>query len=125
MYKYKDANNLLIKKFPVLDKIYKEDEDYYVDLPYLFYEPFFTKYIIDKVNSNDFKALEEVFDFVEDMFVNSDEEIKNLIGVAVVESLSYEKDFMARYQEFEFLFGPLTLKSFEAIDWVPKGTSEK
>ena len=112
MYRYNETIKILINKFPELEKIYVENIDDYEGLPYVFYESVFVKYILDKVNSNDDDVLKEIFSFVEDMFVNGDDETKNLIGVAVVESLYYEenlkfKEIIQRY------FGELTKKSYE------------
>lgn len=38
MINYDNANYVLINKFPKMREIYLEDEEYYEDLPYLFYE---------------------------------------------------------------------------------------
>jgi len=112
MYRYKEAINILINRFPELERVYVENIDDYEGLPYVFYESVFVKFILDKVNSNDDGKLKTIFSFVEDMFANGDDETKNLIGVAVVESLYYEegpkiKEILQRY------FGRLTQKSYE------------
>ena len=112
MYRYNETIKILINKFPELEKIYIENIDDYEGLPYLFYESVFVKYILDKVNSNDDDALKEIFSFVEDMFDNGDDETKNLIGVAVVESLYYEENL--KFKEIlQGYFGELTKKSYE------------
>lgn len=112
MYKYKEAINILISNFSELQKIYEDNLEDYEDLPYVFYESVFVKFILDKVNYRDENKLKAIFFFVEDMLANGDEEIKNLIGVAIIESLYYEEDsktkeILSRY------FGGLTKKSFE------------
>jgi hypothetical protein len=112
MYKYKEAINILRSRFPELRKVYEENLDYYDELPYVFYESVFAKFILDKANRKDDDKLKAIFIFVEDMLVNGDEETKNLIGVAIVESLYYEEDLETK----EILlnhFGKLTKKSYE------------
>ncbi|UWV46589.1 hypothetical protein N1236_13625 [Acetivibrio thermocellus] len=112
MYRYEEAINILINKFPELKKVYIENIDDYEGLPYVFYESVFVKFILDKVNSDDDDKLRTIFDFIEDMLVNGDDETKNLIGVAVVESLYYEKssEIKERLQKY---FGELTRKNYE------------
>ncbi len=112
MYRYNETIKILINKFPELEKIYVENIDDYEGLPYVFYESVFVKYILDKVNSNDDDVLKEIFSFVEDMFVNGDDETKNLIGVAVVESLYHEENLKFK-EVLQRYFGELTKKSYE------------
>ncbi len=117
MYKYKEAINILISNFSELQKVYEDNLDDYEDLPYVFYESVFVKFILDKVNHCDEDKLKAVFLFVEDMIANGDEETKNLIGVAIIESLYYEKDSKTK-EILSKYFGALTKKSFE--DCFPK-----
>ena len=112
MYKYKDAISILINKFPELRKVYEENIDDYEDLPYVFYESVFMKFILDKVNCYDEDKLKTIFDFVEDMLDTGDEQTRNLIGVAIIESLYYEKDSKVKEILLRY-FGELTKKSFE------------
>jgi hypothetical protein len=112
MYRYKEAINILINRLPELERVYVDNIDDYEGLPYVFYESVFVKFILDKVNSNDDGKLETIFNFVEDMFINGDDETKNLIEVAVIESLYYEegskiKEILQRYS------GKLTQKSYK------------
>lgn len=117
MYKYKEAISNLINKFPELRKVYEENIDDYEDLPYVFYESVFVKFILDKANSYHEDKLKTIFVFVEDMLANGDEETKNLIGVAIIESLYYEEDSKTKEKLLRY-FGKLTKKSFE--DCFPK-----
>lgn len=49
MYYYSQAIKLLIDNFYELKEIYDEDEDYYIDLPYIFYESEFVPFIEKKI----------------------------------------------------------------------------
>lgn len=112
MYKYKDAISILIGKFSELRKVYEENIDDYEKHPYVFYEDVFLKYILDSGNCNDEDKLKDIFIFIEDMLADGDEEIKNLIGVAIVESLYYEEDSKKKEILIKY-FGNLTQKSYE------------
>lgn len=113
MYNYSESIKILTTKFPILKAAYEDDIEYYEDLPYVFYEDVFIKHIMDKTQSNDEVELRNIFNFVEDMLFNGDDEIKNLIGVAVVESLYYENDFAWNDKSLSKMYGALTKKSFE------------
>lgn len=112
MYKYKEAIDILTNRFPELKKVYEDNFDDYEDLPYVFYESVFVKFILDKVSQYDENKLKAAFFFVEEMLANGDEETKNLIGVAVIESLYFEEDSKIKEILSEF-FGELTKKSYE------------
>lgn len=127
MYYYADAINLLINKFPELKPIYEDGIDDYMDLPYIFYEPVFGKYIIDKIIARNKSELSSIFDFVEDLLLNGDEDIKNLAEVAIIERLYSKLYFDQKFAEYiEFaskFYGELTKKSFDDyINWKPFGT---
>jgi hypothetical protein len=112
MYKYKEAINILISRFPELIKVYEENFDDYEELPYVFYESVFVKFILDKTNPKDDDKLKAIFILIEDMFVNGDKETKNLIGVAIIESLYYEEDLKTKEILLSY-FGKLTKKNYE------------
>ena len=113
MYNYSESINLLLNAFPKLKSIYEENIDDYEGLPYVFYESVFVKYIMDKIHSHSEAELSSIFDFVENLLLNGDEEIRNLVGVAVIESLYYEKEFMKLNESLLKFYGELTAKSFE------------
>ncbi|MCL1924402.1 MAG: hypothetical protein FWF50_02335 [Defluviitaleaceae bacterium] len=116
MYNYNEAINFLTSKFSNLKSIYESEIDEYEGLPYIFYESVFIKYIVEKINSRDEVELYNIFNFVEDMLLNGDEEIKNLIEVAVIESLYYEEDFSSFNTFLPTFYGDLTKKSFESFE---------
>lgn len=111
MYRYDEAITILINHFPEMKNIYELNKDYYEDIPYVFYESEFVKYIVNFANSNDRDKLTEAFKFVEDMLKNGDEKVVNLIKVAVIESLFFEncKDDIKIIESY---FGSLTMKSY-------------
>lgn len=96
----------------MLRSVYKEDEDYYKDLQYIFFESEFVKYIMNVANQRNKKELQYIFTFIEDMLVNGDEETQTMIKVAVIESLFCEKDEIIK-EELKKYFGNLTMKSYE------------
>ena len=115
MYYYKDAIIYLISKFPELKPIYDKDIDEYIDLPYLFYEPVFVPYIMDKINLREEEELKKIFSFIEDLLKNGDEKTINLIEVAVIESLFFEKEYN-EIKPIIFKFcGKLTKESFDVM----------
>jgi len=115
MYSYNNSISLLVDKFSDMKEIYEENLYDYEDLPYIFYESEFVKYIMDKYKINDEIILCEIFEFIEDMLLNGDEEIVNLIGVTILESLCYEKDF-SKFDKFSARFhGDLTKNTFSML----------
>jgi len=116
MYSYSDATNLLIDKFPALKLVYIKDLYEYEGLNYAFYESVFVKYIMEKIHLSDEMSLNIIFNFIEDILQNGDDEIKNLVEVAVIESLYFEEDFRKRKVGLTKFFGKLTLQSFSSIN---------
>jgi len=112
MYKYNEAISILLNKLPELRKVYEENMDDYEDLPYVFYESVLVKFILNKVSCYEEDKLKTIFIFVEDMIANGDEKTRNLIEVAIIESLYYEKDSKVKEIVLKF-FGELTKKSYE------------
>jgi len=118
LYKYSESNNILMDRFPRMKSIYAKDVDtdgtpFYQDIPYVFYEGEFSRYILREIDTQNEEELKTIFDFIEDMFLNGDDEIKNLIGVAVVEHLVTEEAFMRSYKKLAGIMGKLTIQSFE------------
>ena len=112
MYKYEEAITILVDRFPNLKSIYELDKDYYENLPYIFYESEFVKFIIETVKFNNRETLIKIFEFVENMLKNGDKEFKNLIEVAVIESLYFDNNITDK-KDIEIYFGDLTLKSYQ------------
>ena len=113
MYCYNESINLLISRFPKLKLIYDNNVDDYMDLPYVFYESVFVKYIMDKVNSRDSGELISIFNFIEDLLLNGDEKMINLVEVSIIESLYYEENFND-FSNYLFAFcNQLTRESFD------------
>lgn len=112
MYSYDDAITILISRFSEMKEIYELDKDDYENLPYVFYESKFVKFIVNSANMNNEKVLSEVFDFVEDMLKNGDEKVVNLLEVAVIESIYFDNNIVDK-KAIENYFGTLTLKSYK------------
>jgi len=95
-YTYENANTLLMSAFPEMKEIYENDIDYdglpyYQDGAYHFYETEFEQFIIKQLRSKNEAQLKKIFDFIEDIYENGDDELINLVGVAVVESMVFDK----------------------------------
>jgi len=112
MYKYDDSITYLINHFFELKEIYEKDKDYYENLPYVFYESEFVKYITKNANMNNKNKLITIFEFVEDMLKNGDEKVVTLLEVAVIESIYFEINVIDK-KSIESYFGTLTLKSYK------------
>ncbi len=112
MYKYKKAINLIINNFEEIKKIYENDKDYYIDLPYLFYESVFLPYIINCFNNSNFNMLVKIFDLIEDIMKNGDEELVNLIEVSIVESIYFDDKIENKEKLIKF-FKRLTRESYD------------
>jgi len=112
MYSYDEAITSLVSRFSELKEVYELDKDYYEDLPYVFYESEFVKFVVKTANANNKKTLIEIFEFVEDMLKNGDEKVKNLLEVAVIESIYFDNSVTDK-KEIESYFGTLTLKSYQ------------
>jgi len=115
MYRYSEAINLLINKFPILKAIYEDNIYDYQDLPYVFYESIFVKYIIERIQSHNEAELRDIFIFIEELLLKGDAEFRNLLDVAVIESLYFENNF-SEYNVFLLKFyGDLTKKSLDML----------
>ena len=90
MYKYKNAINIIICKFDDVRVKYEQNKEDYEDLPYVFYENLFLKYIIDILNKNEADKLFEIFNLLEKLLDDGDEEIINLVEVSIIESLFFD-----------------------------------
>jgi hypothetical protein len=122
MYSYDGAITSLVNRFSELKEIYELDKDYYEDLPYVFYESEFIKFVVKNANMNNKKTLSEIFDFVEDMLKNGDEKVVNLLEVAVIESIYFDNSVTDK-KAIESYFGTLTLKSYTNNTYPPLSIS--
>ena len=94
MYNYNDAILILTNRFLEIKEIYELNKDDYENLPYVFYESVFVKYIVENANSDNKVVLNDIFNFIENMLINGDDKTKNLLEVAVIESLYFEKSIL-------------------------------
>lgn len=97
MLLYKNAIECLIENIPELKPLYDEDSEYYKDLPYVFYESVFTKYIVEILEKKMDSKLIQCFDFVEKVLREGDSGLKNLLEVSVIEALFFEGKFNDEY----------------------------
>ena len=113
MYKYDEVIDVLNSNFPEVKSIYDDNIDDYEELPYIFYESVFVKYIIKQIKLCEEDRLREIFYFIEQLLLNGDDNVKNLISVAVVESIYFEKNFETISKTISKFYGELTKKCFE------------
>jgi hypothetical protein len=99
--------------------VYEKNIEDYDGLPYVFYESVFVKYVVKKIQISDETELGIIFAFIEDLLWHGDEAIKNLVGVAVIESLYYEEQFMEFNEFVSKFYGEMTAKCFD--DTLGKG----
>ncbi len=111
MYVYDEVITTLINQFTEMKAIFEQDEEYYEDLPYVFYESEFVKFIASCANNNKHEVLAKLFDFIEDLLKNGDEKVVNLVEVAVVESIYFDTSITDKVM-VESYFGSLTKKSY-------------
>ena len=83
MVQYQISVQHLLKEFPEIRVV---DLDSMMDLPYPVYETYFVPYIKTMFNQGNDAELARIFDYLEAMAVSSDEEVQNLLQVAVLES---------------------------------------
>lgn len=112
MLVYQDAIKVLCENFPELKDIYDKESDFYIDLPYVFYETEFTKYIMESIQKQNIKNLEKALHFVEKVLQEGDNEFSNMVEVAVLEALFFEGVFDGKGQCWNLL-GKLSKESVE------------
>ena len=64
MYNYDDSITILINQFSEMKEIYESNKDDYDNLPYLFYESVFVKYIVSNANNHNKDVLNKIFIFI-------------------------------------------------------------
>jgi len=112
MYEYKNAINILTNRFSEMEKEFLSDKDFYDDLPYIFYESVFEKYVVMQIENKNVELMEKIFVFIEDILEIGDDELKELIDVAAVESLFFEENAKQLLKGAHRFFGKLTKLSF-------------
>jgi|GEM_PF-1755884 len=121
MLKFEDANDLLVKAFPEMAEIYEREHNYYNGLEYCFYESEFEPFIVEQLKNNNELQIRRICSFVEDMLANGDDELINLLGVAVIESLYFDSCAENQWHILDTIFshcGEKTRQSFnDTINW--------
>jgi len=110
---YDTAIEALISEFPSLQKIYSENQDEYIGLPYALYESEFQPYVMYQVRQRDMAGVKRCFDFIEKLFVEGDDEVATLVGVSFVESTFFEEDYEKHKDIILGACGKHTRRSFE------------
>ena len=113
---FKEIIEILKQEFSEVEKIYDNNIEDFEDLPYVLYESVFVKYILEEIRRNDKKKLKKIFDFIERLLREGDDDVKILIDVAIVESLYFEKHHHTIEYIIDAYGGDLTKKSFESCN---------
>jgi len=116
MLSYSNANALLINEFDELVSAYNEDDWDFEYSPHCFYPAAFVPYIIKCLDDNNMNELNRIFNFVEKLFSEGDEDLLDMAGVSIVESVYYEPDYEKHKEKIYSLCGELTRKSFEDME---------
>jgi len=117
MIKESEANSVLMDEFEAMKKAFNDDEIGYEDIPHCFYDNEFVPYIVKQLEENNEDELKKIFKFIEKLFSEGDEDVVNIAGVSIVESLYYEEEYEGKYKEKIYsLCGDLTRKSFDDMD---------
>jgi len=112
-----DANDLLMNEFEEARIAFDEDDvGYCVGTTHCFYFETFVPLVISYLNEKREEELKKAFVFIERLFTDGDEYIKNLADVSIVESLYYEPDYEKYKEKIFSLCGVLTRKSFEDME---------
>jgi len=110
---YNNVNIFLIESFLEMKEAYNNNVEEYVDLPYALYESEFVPFIMNKLREGNKSELSKIFNFIEKLFIDGDEMVINLAGVAIVESIFFESEYEKYKTEIFSLCGEITKKSFE------------
>jgi hypothetical protein len=89
---------------------------FYDGLAHCFYEDAFVPLIMKCLAENRKDELKKAFAFIEKLFREGDEDVKDMAGVSVVEPIYYEPDFEKYKETIYSLCGELTRKDFELMD---------
>ena len=122
MYSYPEIVNDLLKEFPEISKNYEEEITWIKDTfqnqetggQTIYFDRCFCDYIgrllMNKYQDN--IKIEKVFDFLENMAVSEDQEVRNLLQVTVLE---YLRSWYLLQNRSEKLMLPETKKLFDCV----------
>ena len=122
MYSYPEIVNDLLKEFPEISKNYEEEITWIKDTfqnqetggQTIYFDRCFCDYIgrllMNKCQDN--IKIEKVFDFLENMAVSEDQEVRNLLQVTVLE---YLRSWYLLQNRSEKLMLPETKKLFDCV----------
>ena len=103
MLKYTDANEILLTEFENLKTAFSEHEnnDLFIleDGCYSFYEQVFAPYVIKQLDDGNEKELKKIFTFIEKLYREGDPDMRDLIGISIVEDFYYAPDYEQRKEK--------------------------
>lgn len=100
---YRDIEKLLLARFPEMNGLLESTFGSYYDLktempePYPVFEDVLKEYLFDLLDlGGDDPILPRIFDFLEEMANSPDRNVTDLLDIAILEPLVYEKDQIRR-----------------------------
>ena len=93
--KYDNIIETLFKRFPFLEKKYLEEGDYIFGLAHLCFAFVFVPYIREVVENNNIRAIEQISEFLEDMENCTDELVRELMVVSILENILSERSLVS------------------------------
>ena len=90
MYKPEEMNRILLDRFPELKNRFIEETSWQDGIntgSYVVYQDVLMPYIVECFSKNDTDAINRIIAFVEDLASSDDYEVRNLIGVTIIDNV--------------------------------------
>jgi hypothetical protein len=111
---YNNIIEILLKEFPELIPKYEEDKFFLKNLPHSVFELIFVEYFIELFSKeSDEIKFTQVADFIEKMFICSDNYVKGVALVSVLESLLPERYVLEKARQY---FGEKTKENLDELE---------
>ena len=88
MYNTKELNTMLLEAFPELKERFENEtswDDGIETGSYIVYEDIFMPYVVQAFVDNDQESINRVMQFVERLASSDDVDVKNLIGISIID----------------------------------------
>jgi hypothetical protein len=95
---YRDIGNVLLDRFPELQREFGTDDlRAEASLAYPLFELFFKEFFIDLLDmNNDASLISRAFTFLEEMANSPDRNVTDLLGIAILEPLVFQRERVER-----------------------------
>ena len=112
---YTNIIDTVLTRFPIVKQKYIDEGDHIWGLPYLCFSFVFVPYIREVVENNDIEEITQICDFLEEMALCEDGEVRNLLGVGVFEDILSERSLVAMLKKHLKSKTKEALLSFEKL----------